>query len=107
MNLLEWVKHYPEWCDICGISGGIVQLRNSPEWVDRVSDCAEALSYIHLVEDCCRLACGDKWEDLLLVIIEDIPCEMLDITSHELQSFLFFLSNRFAKKTGYVIEKKT
>ena len=96
MSLLEWVKQYPEWCDACDISGSVIRLGDNSEWVDRVSESAEALGYIQLVEDCCRLVCGDRWEDLLLVILEDIPCEMLDITSYELQSFLVFLSEKLA-----------
>lgn len=102
MNLLEWVRHYPEWCDACDISGSIIRLGGSPEWIDRVSESAEAFSCIQLVEDCSRLACGDRWEDLILSIVEDIPCEMLDITSRELQSFLVFLS----EKTEYYSRKK-
>lgn len=95
MTLLEWCTHYSEWSDICsGKSKSVLTLHGDSEWEDATSDQAYAMMCMHIVDECCRLAVGNKWEDLLLSVTENIPYSVLGLSSDDIQTFLVFLSRK-------------
>ena len=94
MSLLDWCQGYQDWLDACDICGCLIKANGECEWVDRVPEQAELFSYISAVEMSCRLTAGDRWQDLLLSVTEGIPEHLFGFTSHDIQTFLVFLSRK-------------
>lgn len=101
MTLQEWCLQYSEWryiCDSVKLGGGFGSVRSEPEWKDFTNDTAyiweQAKRCVELVEECCKEAGGNKADDILLVVTEDIPPEYLGVSEELYGRFFDILSYR-------------
>ena len=104
MSLREWCLQYQEWKDICTsvkLGSWIGGVGIDPEWKDHTPDSVhiwqEARECIELIEDCCIRAGGVRANDILLVVTEDIPPEMLGVSEELYGRFFDTLSQKLQR----------